>query len=132
MIAGNLFTRDYLLEAITRSGPWKGLSDKQFATLKRKLYALAGKSAANARPSEADTENDLIYPVLEALGWSDISRQANLSTKGRKQVPDALLLADADAKAKAVAEPQQWKRFQHGLAVLEAKRWQRSLERARL
>ncbi len=56
--------------------------------------------------------------------------QPNLSTKGRKQFPDALLLADDKAKAKAVAEPEQWKRFQYGLAIVEAKRWHRPLDRA--
>jgi hypothetical protein len=30
----------------------------------------------------------------------------------------------------ARGEAQQWKRFQHGLAVLEAKRWNRALDRA--
>ncbi len=30
----------------------------------------------------------------------------------------------------AVAEAQQWKRFQYGSAVLEAKRWGRALDRA--
>jgi hypothetical protein len=44
-------------------------------------------------------------------------------------VPDALLFADAAAKTLAVGEAQQWKRFQHGLAVLEAKRWNRALDR---
>ena len=41
------------------------------------------------------------------IGWKDIQVQEILSAKGRKQVPDALLFADADAKAKAGAEAQR-------------------------
>jgi hypothetical protein len=67
---------------------------------------------------------------LEALGWTEYQVQQILSQKGRKQVPDALLFADTIAKNLAVGEAQQWKRFQHGLAVLEAKRWSRALDRA--
>ncbi|MBL8564325.1 MAG: Eco57I restriction-modification methylase domain-containing protein [Hyphomicrobiaceae bacterium] len=128
MLAGNLFTRDYLLEAIARTEPWKSLTDKDFLALKQRLSTLAQSFAKHAKPNEAVTEKDFIYPVMEVLGWSDILVQPNMSTKGRKQVPDALLLADAEAKSKAVSEGKDWKGFKHGLAILEAKRWERSLD----
>ncbi|MBU2583110.1 MAG: Eco57I restriction-modification methylase domain-containing protein [Alphaproteobacteria bacterium] len=130
MLAGSLFTRDYLLEGIARTDQWKALKDKDFQDANARLHQLFATFAKNARPNEAETEKDLIYPVLEVLGWSDISVQPNLSTKGRKQVPDALLLADADAKAQAVAEKESWKSFRHGLAIVEAKRWETSLDRS--
>lgn len=128
MIAGNLFTRDYLLEGIARTVPWKSLTDNQFQALKKRLSALADSFAKHKNPNEAVTEKDFIYPVLDILGWQDIVVQPNLSAKGRKQVPDALLLADADAKARAVSEGKDWKGFKHGLTILEAKRWERSLD----
>lgn len=118
MLAGNLFTRDYLLEGIVRTDQWKALKDTDFQAAKARLQGLFEAFAKNTNPNEAETERDLIYPVLEALGWSEISVQPNLSTKGRQQVPDALLLADA--KTKAVAEKQRWKSFQFGLAIVEA------------
>jgi hypothetical protein len=130
VISGNLFTRDYLLEGIERTGQWKHLDDKRFAPLKQRLTAIAQKFLKIAKPNEAETEREFIYPVLEALGWTDYQVQQILSQKGRKQVPDALLFADSAAKSQAVAEAQQWKRFQYGLAVLEAKRWGRALDRA--
>jgi hypothetical protein len=130
VINGNLFTRDYLLEAIVRSEQWKSLDDAKFMALKQRLMKLVTAFSKNANPNEAQTERDLIYPVLDMLGWTDISVQPNLSTKGRKQIPDALLLPDEKAKAKAGAEPEQWKRFQYGLAIVEAKRWNRPLDRA--
>lgn len=65
--------------------------------------------------------------MLEALGWTDTLPQQNLSVKGREKVPDGLLFADAAAKAKAAAETG-WKRFGHGLCIMEAKRWSRLLD----
>jgi hypothetical protein len=127
VISGNLFTRDYLLEGIERTEQWKNIDDKSVAALKQRLMTIADNFLKIAKPNEAETEKDFIYPVLEALGWSDYQVQQILSQKGRKQVPDALLFADTAAKNLAVGEAQQWKRFQHGLAVLEAKRWARAL-----
>jgi hypothetical protein len=128
VISGNLFTTDYLLEGITRTSQWKALDDKAFKALHGKLQALAKTFQVHAKPNEAVTEKDFIYPVLDVLGWSDSLVQPNLSAKGRKQVPDALLLANADAKAKAVSDSKDWKGFKHGLAILEAKKWERELD----
>ncbi len=129
MIAGNLFTRDYLLEGIVRTEQWAALSQQDLDALKGRLAALANAFLANANPNEAQTERDFIYPVLQVMGWAEMV-QPVLAPKGRKLVPDALLLADPEAKARAAAEPEQWKSFQHGLAILEAKRWDHYLDRA--
>lgn len=130
MISGNLFTRDYLLEGITRSEPWAALADSEVTALKAGLFRHAESLLAVNKPNEAQTEKVLIYPVLELLGWSDVEVQQILSTKGRKHVPDALLFGDTVARNRAVAEKDQWKRYQHGLAITEAKRWRRALDRA--
>ena len=129
VISGNLFTRDYLLDGIERTAQWKSLTDKSVEALRHRLETIARNFLKIARPNEAETEKEFIYPVIEALGWTDYQVQQILSQKGRKQVPDALLFADAAAKTLAIGEAQQWKRFQHGLAVLEAKRWNRALDR---
>lgn len=130
VISGNLFTRDYLLEGIERTEQWQNLDDGHFEALRQRLTTIAQKFLKIAKPNEAETEKEFIYPVLETLGWADYQVQQILSKKGRKQVPDALLFADSAAKLLAVAEAQQWKRFQYGLAVVEAKRWYRALDRA--
>jgi Eco57I restriction-modification methylase len=129
VISGNLFTRDYLLEGITRSEPWLSLASRDFAELKANLLKLASSLRAINKPNEAQTEKVFIYPALELLGWEDVEVQQILSPKGRKHVPDALLFADTASRNKAVAEKDQWKRYQHGLAVVEAKRWSRALDR---
>jgi hypothetical protein len=130
LIAGNLFTRDYLLEGITRSKPWKALASSEVLALRAAFLKHAQSLQTISKPNEAQTEKTLIYPILDLLGWTDVEVQQTLSTKGRKQVPDALLFPDKASRDRSVAEPDQWKRFQHGTAILEAKRWERPLDRA--
>ena len=105
MISGNLFTRDYLLDGIERTAQWKSLPDKSVEALRHRLETIARNFLKIARPNEAETEKEFIYPVIEALGWTDYQVQQILSQKGRKQVPDALLFADAAAKTLAVVKP---------------------------
>lgn len=130
MLGGHLFTRDYLLEGVKRAPQWRALDDGAFADFETNARKVLAGFPINGRPNEAQTEKDLIYPVLEALGWTDVQVQETLSAKGRKQVPDALLFASAEQKTLAVAEPQPFKRYAFGLAIMEAKRWARALDRA--
>jgi hypothetical protein len=62
------------------------------------------------------------------LGWTDRDVQANASVKARLDVPDALLYPSAEAK-RVAGSLDEWKRFQHGACVVEAKRWNRPLDR---
>ena len=87
-------------------------------------YDLAVRKA----PNEAQTEDDLVYPLLESMGWADRDVQANASVKARLDVPDALLYPSADAK-RVAGSLDEWKRFQHGACIVEAKRWSRPLDR---
>jgi hypothetical protein len=130
LISGNLFTRDYLAEGIDGTTAWSLLDEEKFRLQKRRLSELALAFLGNRRPNEAETEKDLIWPIMESLGFEDMLVQQNLSTKGRKQIPDALLFADQAARQRATTEQDHWKRYQFGLAIVEAKRWDRSLDRA--
>ena len=80
-------------------------------------------------PNESQTEDDLIWPVLLQLGWTAGLRQQNLSFYGREDVPDGLLFRDAAEKDRANSFPEEWKRYEFGLAVVESKRWLRPLDR---
>jgi hypothetical protein len=125
--AGALFTRDYLEEGITHSDAWEAVDTD---VLRKRLAAILSGFPHASGPNEATTEQDLVWPVLEALGWSDYLTQQNLSDKGRVDVPDGLLFINAEAKAKANEHPQEWKRYEFGAAVVESKRWGRALDRA--
>jgi hypothetical protein len=80
--------------------------------------------------NEAHTEQLVIERVLVELGWgSDYLPQVNLSGKRREDVPDNLLFADSAAMRRARDEKHDDRRYRHGLALLEAKRWLRPLDR---
>lgn len=125
--AGALFSQDYLEDGITRSKAW---ANADAGALRERLAAILAAFPHASGPNEATTEQDLVWPVLDALGWADFLTQQNLSEKGRVDVPDGLLFIDADAKAKANEHPEEWKRYEFGAAVLESKRWGRALDRA--
>lgn len=128
MHQGALFTTDWLKEGITATPQWQSLDDARIAQLWSQSRHLLDELLKRKNPTEADTEQKLIYPLLGLLGWDHISVQQNLTVRGRKEVPDALLFPDADADATASGlEP--WQRFRHGAALVEAKRWGRPLDR---
>ena len=94
--------------------------------LEARYSALKWTSALN----EAQTEDELISPILDLLGWEDCTiAQVNLSVKGREDVPDYLLFDSSDAKALALAV-EDGERAKFAVALLEAKRWARPLDRA--
>jgi hypothetical protein len=126
-ISGALFTTDYLVEAIKVTAAYRAVD---VAALRGRLDQIAAAFPQNERTNESQTEDDFIWPVLAALGWSESLRQQNLTVAGRDDVPDGLLFADAAAKASANAQGDQWRRYTHGLAVVESKRWARPLDRA--
>ena len=127
---GQLFTQDFLQRGIRETPPYQALEAATFDRLRTALEAIFDPLDAHAKRNEAQTEQAVIEPVLVELGWHGLTtRQVNMSAKGREDVPDLLLYARAaDAKA-ADAERDDHRRYRHGIAVLEAKRWMRPLDR---
>lgn len=125
--AGALFTQDYLEEGITQTQAWAATDA---GALRDRLAAILAGFPHDKSPNEATTESDLVWPVLQALGWGDYLTQQNLSNKGRVDVPDGLLFIDAEAKSKANEHAEEWKRYEFGAAIVESKRWGRALDRA--
>lgn len=125
--AGALFSTDYLQDAIRTTAAYRAVD---VVGLRARLDETSAAFPQNARTNESQTEDDFIWPVLAALGWSETLRQQNLTVAGRDDVPDGLLFADAESKAAANAHNDQWRRYGHGLAVVESKRWARPLDRA--
>jgi len=128
LLNGGLFTRDFLIEGIRSTAGWIALNDLAVADVRARVDALFASFGQLKNPTEAETEKELIWPMLDAIGWADMSVQQNLSTKARDDVPDALLFGSAEAKANAAPLPP-WQRFAHGLCLVEAKRWNRLLDR---
>ena len=126
---GSLFANDFLRDSIAETSDWQGLDDIALDNLEGALRTVFDGFPYAGAPNEGQTEDDLIWPVLGALGWSASLRQQNLSAAGREDVPDGLLFADEAAKARANALAQEWRRYEHGLALVESKRWKRPLDR---
>jgi hypothetical protein len=126
-ISGSLFTTDYLVEAIKGAPAYLSVD---VAELRTRLNAIAAPFPKSNKTIESQTEDDFIWPVLTALGWSESLRQQNLTVSGRDDVPDGLLFADAQSKVAANEVLEQHKRYAFGLAMVESKRWDRPLDRA--
>ncbi len=126
---GSLFTSDFLTETIQGVSEWNALDDADLDRFGESIRVLFDCFPISQTPNESQTEDDLIWPILEALGWTESLRQQNLSPKGREDVPDGLLFESAEMKARANGFPEEWKRYEFGRAIVESKRWARPLDR---
>lgn len=126
---GQLFTQDFLTRGVIETPPHQALTDAAFAAFRNALLSIFNGLDSASTINEAQTEALVINKVLVELGWGDdLLPQVNLSGKRREDVPDVLLFADAAAKATALPLKDD-QRYRHGLAILEAKRWLRPLDR---
>ena len=120
---GRLFTRYFLDEGIKDSAEWlTSVADpRAFARFRKGVSQAYEGLKGSHSPNEALTEQDLIRPVLELLGWTDYSPQQG--TAGNEDVPDHLLFADADSKQRAAARQNAEERFRYATVVEESKRF---------
>lgn len=126
---GSLFTSDFLTETIQGVSEWSALGDAGLDLFRESIRSHFDRFPISQTPNESQTEDDLIWPILESLGWTESLRQQNLSPKGREDVPDGLLFESSGTKAKANGFPEEWKRYEFGRAIVESKRWARPLDR---
>ncbi len=126
---GQLFTQDFLTRGVIETPPYEAFTDQAFGSFRAALLAIYRGLDATSTINEAQTEDIVIKRVLFELGWGDASLpQVNLSEKRREDVPDMLLFPDEQAKVKALPLKDD-QRYRHGIALLEAKRWLRPLDR---
>ena len=126
---GSLFSSDFLSQSIARLPDWKDIDSEAVDRFYESLKEIFNRFPVKQKPNESQTETDLIWPILERLGWTESLRQQNLTAHGRQDVPDILLFADKAAKEQANSFEEEWKRYQFGLAIVECKRWNRPLDR---
>ena len=126
---GKLFTQDFLQEGIQQTSAWAKITEAEMAAFRSKANKALTAFPATLRPNEAVTISEVIEPLMRLLGWRDVLPQQTSSGKGRMDVPDFLLFADAASKAQALMEEKEDRRYRYAHALLEAKRWQRPLDR---
>ncbi len=119
---GQLFTEHFLSDGI-RATPERRTQAPAFAAFHKEVRRLFQDFAAYHNPNETLTEQDLIRPLLQLLGWTDDLPQQTSS--GGEDIPDLLLFADAQAKTRAGSQASP---YLEALAVAELKRFRRPLD----
>ena len=127
VLQGGLFTSNFLADAVQEMGEWQRWDDA--SGLETELQNIFNAFPMDQDPNESQTEDDLIWPILNCLGWTAHLRQQNLTPQGRDDVPDGLLFADDAGKARANGFAEEWRRYACGLAIVESKRWGLPLDR---
>ncbi len=121
-MSGQLFTHYFLEEGIRETDAWKKvLADEEAFVRFREELVHRYEALCHARsPNEAMTEQDLVRPLLDLLGWHYLPQQ---TTSDREDIPDHLLFADADSRQHAAAKKKPADRYQNALIVEESKRF---------
>ena len=119
-MTGQLFTNYFLTEGIRPTPEWQD-SAKEIAGFRSKVAQAYEGFKGYHQPNEAATEQDMVRPVLELLGWSDYLPQQG--TTRNEDIPDYLLFSDATSKAHAAGRPNPEQRFQDALVIEESKRF---------
>ena len=107
---------------------WKALDDGRLAEIRLEVEKRLAAIQTLKKPNEAETEKDLIWPVLETLGWTETLPQQNLSVDGREKCRTAFCSATRAPRPR-LPQRKVGIRFRDGLCIMEAKRWSRPLDR---
>ena len=122
-MAGNLFTDYFLTNGITATPEWRTsvAAAAQFDTFRDGVSQRYDALTHSQDPNEAVTEQELIRPVLELLGWTDYLPQQGASRN--EDIPDLLLFPQPDAKERAIAKASAEERYRDAVVVEESKRF---------
>ena len=123
----SLFSNYYLDSLIVGQSQWADTPDieSDYAAIK----ALFDAIAPNAEDfNEAQTEHEFIQPLLEQLGHT-FEVQPSLQTSQGTRVPDYAFFASSAAHSAAQPHINTNQFFKTALAVGDAKKWSRNLDR---
>ena len=62
---GSLFANDFLSESIIQSADWQALDDEALEALQNSCRAIFDRFPVTQTPNESQTEDDLIWSILE-------------------------------------------------------------------
>ena len=127
-MADRLFTDYFLSDGIKATPEWhiSVASELEFEAFRNGVRQSYDALSQAQSPIEAVTEQELIRPVLELLGWTDYLPQQSASRS--EDIPDLLLFPDADAKERAIARASAEERYRDAVVVEESKRLHLSLD----
>ena len=125
---GQLFTEYFLTDGIKATAEWRESVSAvgEFGSFRDGVRERYGVLMRLDSPNEAVTEQEIIRPVLELLGWADYLPQQGAS--GNEDIPDHMLFSDADSKERAGARDSARERYRDAWVVEESKRFGLSLD----
>ena len=119
---GQLFTQYFLTDGIKTTPAWKrSEAEPAFNAFRDEARQCCDALSRAADPNEALTEQRLVRPLLEALGWTDDLPQQGMARN--EDIPDHLLFADAASRDRAAARKGSGDRYREALVVQESKRF---------
>lgn len=126
-----LFSDHYLLERLPAS-PWfrpgrKSAARAAMETISE-IYGVVDPDRTLTNAPEAQCEEDLIKPVLKALGYDYLVQPSTNPGGGIKNVPDFALFESSEAKEKA-REDIRARNYSQAVAIAEGKYWKRPLDK---
>ncbi|MCY4114487.1 MAG: restriction endonuclease [Chloroflexi bacterium] len=127
-MAGQLFTQYFLTDGIKSTEDWNATfaHPDAFNRFRDGARCLLASFIHFQDPNEATTEQELIRPLLDLLGWADYLPQQGAARN--EDIPDLLLFSDAESKARAAARTHPDDRFHDATVVAESKRFGRPLD----
>ncbi|MCS6937540.1 MAG: hypothetical protein NZV61_08355 [Candidatus Bipolaricaulota bacterium] len=125
VVQGSLFTHYFLSEGVQQTPEYQQSDAQALTALLEEFQERYCTLHAAQAPDEADTEDDLIEPILDRLGFQARSRQKT-PRQAASDRPDFLLFPDAESKRRAQRDRSN--QYQYGVAILEAKRFGRPLD----
>ena len=117
---GQLFTNYFLEEGILHTAAWQESQNSDLDSFRAEALTLLEKAANFHTINEASTEQELIRPLFELLGWVDYLPQQG--SDHNEDIPDHLLFGDTESKSRASTKPAP-QRYPDALAVAESKRY---------
>ena len=121
-MAGQLFTHYFLTDGIQATSEWRAsiARPETFARFSSDILHRYQALSGFQDPNEAVTEQELIRPVLELLGWTDYLPQQGIARN--EDIPDLLLFSDAQSKGQAAARAKPDERYLDASVIEESKR----------
>ena len=129
-VSGSLFASEFLAESVRELPEWEEARTDLAARIAPRLRDIRGAFPAREDSNEAVTEDEFIWKVLGALGWTAALRQQNLGLHGHRDVPDGVLFATEADKTQALGVREEPRRYATGVCLVESKRWGLDLDRA--
>ena len=119
-MTGQLFTHYFLTDGIKATPEWSA-SAAAITDFRASVAEVYDRLKGYQQPNEAVTEQELVRPVLELLGWADYLPQQGAARN--EDIPDHLLFIDDVSKGRAAAKPVAQHRYLDAVVVQESKRF---------